>query len=69
MNIRRYYERLEAERDRVRFRLELAEQTEWNWPSTRARVEVWRLQDELNDLEKQLFVRAHDEEKVALTAR
>ena len=68
-NIQKHYEALERERDSVKYRLRLAEETEWNWPSTRARCEVWRLEAALERIEEQLFVRLHDECPVTLQTK
>lgn len=43
-------------RDKLKHRLEQAEQAEWNWPSTRRRCEVMRLEDELRALDAEEFV-------------
>jgi len=54
----------ERERDNLRFRLELARQTEWNWPSTRARVAVERLENEIDAIEFELFVQPHTDDEM-----
>ena len=41
----------------LKFHLELAKQTEWNWPSTRARCQVERLENQIEAAEFELFVR------------
>ena len=43
-------------RARLRTRLQLAEQAEWNWPSTRRRCEIMRIEDEIAQLDAEEFV-------------
>ena len=43
-------------RAQLRTRLEQAEQAEWNWPSTRRRVEIMRIEDEIRSLDEEEFV-------------
>ena len=43
-------------RARLRSRLQLAEQAEWNWPCTRRRCEIMRIQDEIAALDAEEFV-------------
>ena len=43
-------------RARLTLRLRQAEQAEWNWPSTRRRCEVQRIQDEIDALNEEEFV-------------
>ena len=43
-------------RARLRTRLEQAEQAEWNWPCTRRRCEIMRIQDEIDALDLEEFV-------------
>lgn len=43
-------------RARLRSRLQLAEQAEWNWPSTRRRCDIMRIEDEIKQLDLQEFV-------------
>ena len=43
-------------RERLQARLKQAEEAEWNWPSTRARCEVMRIQDEIEQLNAEEFV-------------
>lgn len=43
-------------RERLEARLRQAEQAEWNWPSTRARCEVMRIEDEIEQLNAEEFV-------------
>lgn len=43
-------------RERLRFRLKQAEEAEWNWPSTRRRCEVMRLEAEIAALDAEEFV-------------
>ena len=40
----------------LRARLKQAEEAEWNWPSTRARCEVMRIEDEIRSLDAEEFV-------------
>ena len=40
----------------LRARLKQAEEAEWNWPSTRARCEVMRIEDEIAALDAEEFV-------------
>lgn len=43
-------------RERLRFRLKQAEEAEWNWPSTRRRCEIMRIEDEIEELNAEEFV-------------
>lgn len=43
-------------REQLQTRLKQAEQAEWNWPSTRARCEVMRIEDEIKQLDAEEFV-------------
>ena len=43
-------------RARLRTRLQQAEQAEWNWPSTRRRCEIVRIEDEIKELDLEEFV-------------
>ena len=43
-------------RERLRFRLKQAEEAEWNWPCTRRRCEIMRIQDEIEELNAEEFV-------------
>lgn len=43
-------------RERLKWRLQQAEEAEWNWPSTRRRCEVMRIQDELDALDAEEFI-------------
>ena len=43
-------------RARLRTRLQLAVQAEWNWPSTRRRCEIMRIEDEIAALDAEEFV-------------
>ena len=43
-------------RAQLETRLEQATQAEWNWPSTRRRCEIHRLEDELRALDAEEFV-------------
>ena len=38
-------------RERLRHRLTQAEQAEWNWPSTRRRVDIMRIEHEIRSLD------------------
>jgi len=40
----------------LKWRLEQAEQAEWNWPSTRRRCDIHRIERELEELDEQEFV-------------
>ena len=43
-------------RDRLKHRLEQAERAEWNWPSTRRRCEVHRIEREIESLNAEEFI-------------
>lgn len=43
-------------RQRLHTRLEQAQQAEWNWPSTRRRMQVHELENEIKSLDDQEFV-------------
>ena len=43
-------------RDRLKHRLEQAERAEWNWPSTRRRCEVHRIEREIEALNAEEFI-------------
>ena len=43
-------------RERLRFRLRQAEEAEWNWPSTRRRCEIMRIEKEIEALNAEEFV-------------
>ena len=43
-------------RESLRFRLKQAEEAEWNWPCTRRRCEIMRIQDEIDALNEEEFV-------------
>lgn len=43
-------------RERLRHRLTQAEQAEWNWPSTRRRVDIMRIEDEIRSLDDEEFM-------------
>ena len=62
MTTRQYIDYLRNQRSRLAARLFQVEQAEWNWPSTRARCEVMRVQKELDDVDSKLFVRPIDED-------
>ena len=46
----------EQRRERLRFRLKQAEEAEWNWPSTRRRLDIMRIEDEIRQLDAEEFV-------------
>lgn len=46
---------LEGKRERIKARIKQAESTEINWPSTRARVVIWQLENELEHVENVLY--------------
>ena len=43
-------------RKQLKWRLEQAQQAEWNWPSTRRRCEIHRIEREIEQLNEQEFV-------------
>lgn len=43
-------------RERLRHRLQQAEQAEWNWPSTRRRCDIMRIENEIKSLDAEEFV-------------
>ena len=43
-------------RVKLKHRLEQAEQAEWNWPSTRRRCDIMRIEDEIRRLDAEEFV-------------
>ena len=43
-------------RDRLKHRLQQAEQAEWNWPSTRRTCDIMRIEDEIRNLDAQEFI-------------
>ncbi len=45
-----------ARREKLRWRLEQANHAEWNWPSTRARVVINKIENELDKLDEDEFV-------------
>ena len=51
-----WHEWFAQRRIRLQRRLEQAEHAEWNWPSTRRRVEVIRLEDQIRNLDAEEFV-------------
>lgn len=51
-----WHEWFAQRRIRLQRRLEQAEQAEWNWPSTRRRVEVHKLENEIDALNQEEFV-------------
>lgn len=46
----------EQRRIRLKRRLEQAEHAEWNWPSTRRRVDIMKIEDEIRNLDAEEFV-------------
>ena len=46
----------EERRARLKSRLQLAIQAEWNWPCTRRRCEIMRIEDEIAALDEEEFV-------------
>lgn len=46
----------EQRRVKLKRRLEQAEHAEWNWPSTRRRCEIMRIEDEIAELDAEEFV-------------
>lgn len=57
MTTREYINRLRAKKERLRIKLKHAEDAEWNWPSTRARCAVMRVEKEIDDINFKLFAR------------
>ena len=55
-NSREWHAWFQVRRERLQRRLEQAEQAEWNWPSTRRRCEVMRIEDEIEALNAEEFV-------------
>lgn len=43
-------------RSALQTKIRQAESAEWNWPSTRRRVELYHLENELKELDEQEFV-------------
>lgn len=43
-------------RERLQTRLKQAEQAEWNWPCTRRRCDIMRIEDEIKHLDAEEFV-------------
>ena len=43
-------------RESLRFRLRQAEEAEWNWPCMRRRLEIMRIEDEIQALDEEEFV-------------
>jgi hypothetical protein len=62
MTIRKWKRIMQQKRETLKWRLRVAEETEWNWPSTRARCEVYRIQKEIDEHDFEMFVQPHDEE-------
>ena len=53
---KQWHAAFDARRQKLRWRLEQAENAEWNWPSTRARVLINQIENELNQLDADEFV-------------
>ena len=53
---KQWHEWFAARRRQLQWRLEQAQHAEWNWPSTRARCEVHRIQDEIEQLDAEEFI-------------
>lgn len=51
-----WHDWFQQRRERLQARLKQAEQAEWNWPSTRARCAVMRIEDEIRSLDAEEFV-------------
>ena len=45
-----------SRRDRLNLRLSMAQDAEWNWPSTRARSAVHRIEKEIEELDAEEFI-------------
>ena len=43
-------------RDQLKWRLQQAQEAEWNWPSTRARCDIHRIEREIEQLNAEEFV-------------
>jgi len=43
-------------RERLQFRLRQAEEAEWNWPCTRRRLDIMRIEHEIRELDAEEFV-------------
>ncbi len=55
MQGRKIVERLNGQRERIKFRLEMARAVERSWPSTRAFDNICRLENELKSVDDILF--------------
>jgi len=53
---KQWHAAFDARRETLKWRLEQAENAEWNWPSTRARVLINQIENELNQLDADEFV-------------
>ena len=53
---RQWHDWFNRRRDQLKWRLEQAQNTEWNWPSTRARVAVDRIEREIEELDAEEFI-------------
>lgn len=51
-----WHDHFSRRRERLKWRLQMAEAAEWNWPSTRARCEVMRIEEEIRRLDEEEFV-------------
>ena len=51
-----WHEWFAQRRIRLQTRLKQAEQAEWNWPCTRRRCEIMRIEDEIKELDLEEFV-------------
>ena len=45
-----------ARREQLNLRLKMAQDAEWNWPCTRRRLDVIRIEDEIEELNAEEFV-------------
>ena len=63
MRVTEWKMQMEQKRRALEYRLEQAKSAEWNWPSTRARCEVMRIEDELDAHNFEMFVQPMDEEE------
>jgi hypothetical protein len=53
---KQWHEWFSSRRERLNLRLTLAQDAEWNWPSTRARCTVNRIEREIEELNAEEFV-------------
>ncbi len=61
MRISQWKQAMQQKRKRLEYRLEQVRSAEWNWPSTRARCEVMRVEKEIDDHDFEMFVQPMDE--------